>query len=355
MDLSDDRKILPGTGDGKRVIETLVPQDREGTRLDCFLADRFTYRSRTQWQKAVTEGEILLNGEKTRPSRVLRSGERLSFVPQESALEEPPVDMRYTLLLERKDFLAVNKPPSIPVHPSGRFFAHTLLKVVEKDYGTLYPVNRLDRETSGVILFARDPKSAKKLSRLFEERKVKKKYLAIVHGTFSFPPFTAKGLLTRDEKSVVEKKRRFIPDDDTVSFLRGEAAFPGALPRPGKKGHFPCEEAVTFFRAVKCGKSLSLVEAVPSTGRLHQIRATLYSLGFPLAGDKLYGLDEELFLRHAKGCLTEEDQNKLLLSHQALHAWETRFFLPGEKEEIFLQAPLPEDFSFVSESFDAIL
>lgn len=343
-----DRKDLLSpshcSAEEKRIIETKVPPEHALKRLDQFLADKFTYRSRRQWQEAVAKGEILLNGKKVRSSRFLHGGELLSFQPDETLLEEPPVDTSYTLLLERSDFLAVSKPPSIPVHPSGRFFHHTLLKVLEKDFGEIFPVNRLDRETSGVILFAKNARSAKILSRLFEERKVKKKYLAIVHGFFPCEPFTVKGILLKDEKSPVQKKRRFIPDEESCSLL-------SSLPSYTGKKHFPCikkgegEGSNTAFFPVKSTEKMSIVEVVPFTGRLHQIRATLFSLGFPMVGDKLYGPDDSFFLKYIREQLTNEDEKKLILSHQALHAAEISFLLPGEKEEITIKAPVPEEFS----------
>ncbi|MBR2363701.1 MAG: RluA family pseudouridine synthase [Lentisphaeria bacterium] len=329
----------------KRIIETKILPENSGKRLDNYLADRFTYRSRTQWQEAVVAGEILVNGRKVRSSRILHAGDMLSFVPDESTLEEPQVDTSYKLLLERKEFIAVSKPPSIPVHPSGRFFNNTLLKVVEKDLGKVWLVNRLDRETSGVTLFARDPENAKKLSRLFEERKVQKKYIAIVHGRFPQVPFTVSGVLTQDEKSPVHKKRRFLPDEKTLSLLSSIPSFTGKMHYPPLRKDKEREEAVTSFVPVKCTEKMSIVEVIPSTGRLHQIRATLYSLGFPMAGDKLYGLDDTLFIRYTGDLLTAEDQEKLILSHQALHAATLSFVFPGEKEMISINAPLPEEFS----------
>ena len=335
---------MPNLPEEKRIIETTLLPENAGKRLDQYLADRFTYRSRTQWQEAVSRGEILLNGKSVRSSRVLRSGDVLAFVPDEATLQEPFVDTSYLVLLERKDFFAVAKPPAIPVHPSGRFFHNTLLKVVEKDFGKVYLVNRLDRETSGVTLFAKDPETAKILSRLFEERKVEKKYLAIVHGSFPDTAFTAGGILTQDEFSPVNKKRRFIPDEKTLTFLHSLQSYSGRKRFAPLKKNQDFEECATFFSPVKIGRKMSIVEVTPSTGRLHRIRAVLCSLGFPMAGDKLYGLDDTFFLKYTKELLTEEDKKILLLSHQALHAQSISFSFPGEKDPIFIKAPMPEEF-----------
>lgn len=333
-------EILPGE---KRIIETKILPEIAGKRLDHYLADRFTYRSRTQWQEAVSRGELLVNGRKVRPSRILHAGEILAFVPDDRTLEEPEADLAYTLLLDEKDFFAVSKSGNLPVHPSGRFFNHTLLKVVEKDFGKVYLVNRLDRETSGVTLFAKDPQIAGKLSRLFENRQTEKKYIAIIHGTFPEKDLVLSGVLVPDEKSPVHKKRRFIPDEKSLALLRKCPNFDKK--RSFRKSPAEGEYCVTKFRLVKSDGKMSIVEVTPETGRLHQIRAVLCSLGCPLAGDKLYGLDDHFFLKYTEGTLSEEEKKVLLLPRQALHAAELSFLFPGKNEKITVKAPLPADLS----------
>ena len=139
----------------QRIVTTIVPGEAEGIRLDQYLANRFTYRSRTVWQRCIRSGEILLNGRKTASSRPVHSGEVIIFIPPEEDLIEPPVRTDYTILAETDDFLVVNKPGNLPVHPSGCYFNHTLQRLLSADLGKIvHPVNRLDRETSGVVLFA---------------------------------------------------------------------------------------------------------------------------------------------------------------------------------------------------------
>ena len=334
---------MPEMPEEKRIIETKIPPENSGKRLDHYLADRFTYRSRTKWQEAVNRGELLVNGRKVPPSRVLHAGDILAFVPDETVLEEPEADLAYTLILNEQDFFAVSKSGNLPVHPSGRFFNHTLLKVVEKDFGKVYLVNRLDRETSGVTLFAKDPETAKKLSLLFEKRQTEKKYIAIVHGSFPAEDLILSGELVPDEKSPVHKKRRFIPDEKSLAILRKCPGFDKK--RSFRKSSAEGEYCLTKFRLVKSDGKMSIVEVSPVTGRLHQIRAVLCSIGYPLAGDKLYGINDNFFRKYTNGTLTEEEKKSLLLPRQALHASELSFIFPGKNEKITVKAPLPKDLS----------
>ncbi len=310
---------------GKRIIETEVPPENEGIRLDRYLTDRFTYQSRTAWQTRIREGLLKLNGRKTRASRILRAGDKISL--EMDQVQEPEVDRNYSILLETPELIAVNKSGAIPVHPSGCYFRNTLLCVLQEDMNcsSLCVVNRLDRETSGITIFAKSPEYAGKLAQLFASRNIHKKYLAFVHGKFP-DKVTAEGFLFPDLQSAVRKKRTF------------SRQCPENLPPP-----FHPEPCSTFFRNLRSNGEISLVECIPHTGRLHQIRATLYALGFPLVGDKLYGLDEQFFLKHIQSALTEEDHQRLILSRQALHALSLEFTSPFSGEKFFCEAPLPTE------------
>lgn len=317
----------------KRIIRSEVEPDAEGMRLDHYLQKRFTYKSRSAWQESVEKGEIRLNGTTTRASRKLHTGEIISFEFPEQ--EEPEVDRDYGVLLEHERFIAVNKPGQLPVHPAGRFYKNTLQFLLKERFGDVFPVNRLDRETSGVILFARDADAASKLSALFSTEKMLKKYIALVHGKFPDDEIRAEGYLSRDFDSEVRKKRRFtkeIPDN------------------------VENESAVTEFRLLKYNNGISMVEAVPETGRLHQIRATLCSSWFPLVGDKLYGLDDRIYLRYIESSMTAEDEKLLRLNRQALHACELIFPNPfgGTPETFHIEAPLPSEFDLLQDDFDGV-
>ena len=282
----------------------------ETTVLD-YLAHRFTYHSRDEWRGLVCAGRVLANSLPADPGLVATAGMRLDYFPDDSA--EPPVDDAVQILGEYPGFLAVNKTGNLPCHPGGRYFNNTLWSLAKSklNIATPFIINRLDRETSGVCLVARDPETAARLAKLFSSRLARKTYLAIVHGVFP-ETLEASGILESDPKSAVRKKLRFV---------QGGPAF--------------CS---TRFRRLACDGNFSQIEIEPLTGRTHQIRATLLGVGFPIVGDKLYGLDETLFLRHCDGALTADDLALLRLPRQALHAH--TLDLPPD---LHFCAPLPNE------------
>ena len=303
----------------KRIIRSSPGPEGKDSRLDSWLAARFTYRSRSEWQQAVRRGEILLNGARTRPARILHGDETVDFIVPD--IPEPPVRTDFRILAEFPQYLAVEKPGNLPVHPSGRFFNHTLLMLLRADFGELFPVNRLDRETSGIILFARDPAAAGKLAAALSDHAVRKKYIVFVHGSFP-ETLRAVGWLFSDPVSSIRKKRHF------------------AFEKPLSES---AESSDTEFRLLSVKNNISKVECTLHTGRLHQIRATLFSLGFPVVGDKLYGLDDTIFDRFSDGKLTEEDKNMLVVERQALHAFELNLMDPFDGTEKSFFSPLPPE------------
>ena len=307
---------------GQRVSESVIGPEANGLRLDVWLSNRFNYRSRSQWQQAVREGEILLNGSSSRPSRVLKTGERVAFIPKDNF--EPEVRTDFKILAETDRYLVVDKPGDLPCHPAGRYFAHTLWALLAKDYTFANVVNRLDRETSGVTLVAKDSEAASKLSSILSDRRAVKTYVALVHGRFPDEPVQADGFLVQDLKSQVHKKRAFV--------------------REAPAG-IEAESCSTRLRLIGCNGELSAVEATPHTGRLHQIRATLRSLGFPLVGDKLYGLDDNYYLKQMEGALNEHDMCCLLMPRQALHAARLELECPFSGARLRLESPIPDDMS----------
>ena len=302
----------------ERTISATAGPELEGVRLDHFLSGRFTYQSRTGWQSVIREGRIAVNGIRVRASRRLHAGDVVSFDVR--GIAEPEVDPSYSVMLERPDFLIVSKSGCLPVHPSGCYFRNTLLMLMKERYGELFVVNRLDRETSGLVVLAKNAETAGVLSGLFASRRVKKTYLAAVFGAFPAGTVVKNGWLSSDPGSPVRKKRRFTETD------------------PGTEDAEPC---CTEFTGLMSRSGFSLVECRPHTGRLHQIRATLHSCGFPLVGDKLYGPDDTVFLRFTEDAMTDADRAALVLPTQALHAWRIRFTAPDSGEEIRCESAPP--------------
>ncbi|MFA7230474.1 MAG: RluA family pseudouridine synthase [Victivallaceae bacterium] len=305
-----------------RQIFSAVESHSEGMRLDHWLAARFTYLSRNQWQNQVKAGTVRVNNSEVRSSRILHAGDVVLFKPEN--VVEPPVDFNYEITYEDEYFLVVNKGGNLPCHPAGAFFENTLWRHMSSKFGKVYLANRLDRETSGLLLAAKTPKIANLLSAMFISGQIQKKYLALVYGIFE-QEINAVGYLEPDKQSIVRKKRNFVSGETTL------------IPEES-------ESAETLFLPVKNNGQYSLVCAMPKTGRLHQIRATLFSLGYPLLGDKLYGPDDTIYLRLSEGAITAEDWQKLVMKRQALHAAELTLSHPVTKQIISFQAPLPDDF-----------
>lgn len=310
-------------GISERIISSRVDAVSAGQRLDLWLSRRFTYHSRNEWQNLIGGGSILLNGRKSRPSRIVQNGETVSFLFHGT---EPEADLNYKIEYETDSFMLVNKPGNLSCHPAGLFYRNTLWYLLSLKYGSIYIINRLDRETSGLVLACRDSKCASLFANLFsQENSITKKYIAIVHGRFE-GTLSAKGFLMPDSKSAVRKKRIFRENNDN-------GLFDGV------------ETAETFFSEKCSGPEYSAVEAVPATGRFHQIRATLCSLGYPLVGDKLYGPDDNIYIRLSEGTLTDEDMKKLILPRQALHAFHLSFKDPLTRKNFEYEIPLPPDIS----------
>ena len=324
----------------ERIISTEISAADTGKRLDVFLSSRFTYHSRHKWQEIIRKRQILLNGRPVKNSTKLRAGDVVDFLPDNI---EPETDNSYDILFEDEYILAVSKSGNLPCHPAGPFFRNTLWHLLayrsEKPFKP-YFISRLDRETSGIILIA---KSAKTAAEFAENQLITKKmYLVVVFGDFP-ERIDADGYLYNDLT---------IPHDHT-SKVRKKRYFSYEQP------DFPGESCRTVFKLKKTihhfsgnrSRQLSLVSAELHTGRTHQIRATLCSLGFPLVGDKLYGPDESIFLRFINDEVTEEDRGKLILPRQALHSFSVTFIHPETNREIIIEAPPVPDMAELLCSF----
>ncbi|MBI5557666.1 MAG: RluA family pseudouridine synthase [Deltaproteobacteria bacterium] len=308
----------------ERKTSVCINPEEAGQRLLDFITSRFTYRNREEWQQELAGGRFVLNGETSATATtVLAAGDRLVYLLPE--LTEPPVALGFSVLYEDDDLLVVDKPANLPCHPGGRFFRHTLWALLREQQGLtgFSLINRLDRETSGIVLATKHKSAARHCYQQFAQRLVYKRYLALVEGEFPAESLQADGCLAADPNSVIRKKVRFYP---------GQAA--EAVPAEAEK----CS---TRFLRLHAGCGISLLEAIPVTGRCHQIRATLCSLGFPVVGDKLYGVDEQFFLRFQQGRLTAGDWQRLRLDRQGLHAAGLRIRHPASGREMEFFSPLP--------------
>lgn len=308
---------------GQRIIRTATDWSNAGMVLVQFLAGRFTYRSADEWKNRINSGEITVNGKTVAPEYILQMHDSIEYRPQD--IPEPPAQTDFKIVYEDEDILVIDKPGNLCVHPSGPFYKNTLWYLLRQKYQHIHFVNRLDRETSGLLLAAKSPDAARKIAE--KDAVSNKHYLGIVHGCFS-QETEATGFLV-SANSLVRKKRKFIRENPD---------------------NLPGETALTTLRPVIAGEKFSLVQAILGTGRTHQIRATLYSLGYPLAGDKLYGVDERFFLKQKSEDFTAEDRAKLIFSRQALHSAGFTLIHPANGKKIEFSSPLPDELqNFIQE------
>lgn len=312
----------------KRHVAAKLPPQAAGCTLLDYLSNRFNYHSRSEWSEKIAGGRLNLAGVVCcDPERILHNGELLEYFPE--LLPEPQVNTSYKILYEDEYLFVIDKPGNLPVHPAGAYFNHTLWVLLQEDgIGKVHFVNRLDRETSGVLIAAKSSEIAGTLAGKLEE--MHKLYYVIVHGSFP-EELSAEGFLIKDEKSFIRKKQRFVTAGELDMATAGKAV-----------------KVRTDFKLLKSHDGLSLVSAELFTGKMHQIRATLYSLAYPVVGDKLYGLDEQYYCRLAQDSLSEEDRAALILPRQALHCAEMSFTHPVTGEMMTFNAPLPEEMQVFS-------
>lgn len=296
----------------ERIIKTEIEQNTTPKRLDNYLAERFTYFSRSGWQKQIANGKVFLNGEIAKSShKKIKGNDIITFYGKRK--EEPGVDKNITILYEDEHLVAINKTGDLPVHAAGIYFNNTLSMLLDNMYkAKLYLVHRLDRETSGVILAARSKNAAQKLQESL--RTAQKVYNAIIYGNCP-DNFSVDTPLGPAQKSIIRKKR---------------SAYTGAP-----------EKAITEFKKILHFDKYSLVQAIPQTGRLHQIRAHLEYAGYPIVGDKIYGIDENFYLRFIETGMTNDLLKDIVLPRCALHALKLCFFHPFKQKELTITAPLP--------------
>jgi 23S rRNA pseudouridine1911/1915/1917 synthase len=294
---------------GPTTIELLVPKEAARLRLDQFLARELPKYSRSRLQQLVRKEFITLNGSPARPRDLVRSGDRIAInEPAPERIDNQPEAIPIHVLYEDEDLIVINKPAGLVVHPGAGHREHTLVNALLHHFPKLSGiggmerpgiVHRLDKETSGCLVVAKNDEAHRGLSEQFEQRTVEKIYLALVVGR-----------MRKNAGTVDEKIGRHPVDRQRMSIA-------------SRRGR----EAKTEYRVLSSSDETSLVECKLHSGRTHQVRVHLQHLGHPVLGDKIYGK------KHAKD-----------FARQMLHAWKLGFQHPRTGEWKNFEAPLPTDF-----------
>ncbi len=282
-----------------------VPDDM---RIDRYLAGRFHDHSRTFFGDLARQGRIVVNGRVVPPRYRVRQGDVIRFAAPPAERMRPTAEpIPLSILYEDDCLMAVDKPPGMVVHPAKGHWSGTLVNAILYHCGTLPGeehrpgiVHRIDVETSGVLLVAKDADTLPKLQRQFEYRKVRKTYLAVVHGE-----------MPRDADAIALPLGRSRRDHKKVS-VRHDAA--------GRAAH-------SDYTVVERVPGHTLVQVAPKTGRTHQIRVHLAAIGHPIVGDKDYG----------------PPPPAPTMARQALHAWKLAFTHPKTGEPVEVESPVPAD------------
>jgi len=287
-----------------------VPRERAGLRLDRFLALELADFSRARLQTLIRGGFVTLNGKAPRSRDLVRTGDTVELTePAVEKIEAQPEQIALEILFEDDDLLVLNKPAGLVMHPGAGHQQHTLVNALLAHCQNLSGiggkerpgiVHRLDKETSGVLVVAKNDSTHRDLSKQFAARTMQKIYLALVAGV----PRKSTGVIDKAiARHPVHRQRM------SIARRQGRAA-------------------KTEYRVLRAGAGMSLLECTLHSGRTHQIRVHLHHLAHPVLGDKLYGG------KHSGN-----------FPRQMLHAWKLAFRHPRTSEVMTFEAPVPADFA----------
>lgn len=287
--------------------EIIVDNEFVNTRLDVFVAKDFQDKSRSYIQKLIEEKYIVVNDDIKKSNYKLRLGDKVTVsLPEIQELVVEPEDIPLDILYEDNDIIVVNKPQGLVVHPAPGNYSGTLVNALLyhcKDLsginGVARPgiVHRIDKDTSGVLVIAKNDKSHNKLSEQLKEHSMKREYIALVEGVI------------KQDKGVVDKPLGRNPKDRLkMGIVEG-----------GKR-------AVTHYEVLKRFEKYTLIKCILETGRTHQIRVHMAYLGHPLVGDPVYGYKKQ----------------KFNVAGQMLHAKKLGFIHPSTGEYMEFESDIPK-------------
>lgn len=287
----------------------VVEEEDKGTRLDQYLVKQLDL-TRTRVQNLIKENNIKVNNEKTKVAYKIEPNDSVRvYIPEVVEKDIEAEDIKLDIVYQDGDIAIINKYSGMVVHPAHGHYSGTLVNAILfqiKDLsginGEMRPgvVHRLDKDTSGLIIVAKNDKAHTKLTEMFKNKEIKKTYLAIVKGKVSKETGRIETNIGRDEK---DRKKMSVSRDE-------------------KKGKL----AITTYKVIDSNERYSLLDVNIETGRTHQIRVHMKHIGYPILGDIVYGRPDNKIMR------------------QMLHAYKLEFKHPITSEEMVLEAQLPKDF-----------
>lgn len=307
------------------IISSKVPKKYDTYSVHDYLTSRFTYLTFQDWQDRISQGRVLLNKIKCNGNEIVSFNDIVSYdIPD---FKEPPADFNYKIVYEDDWILGVDKPGNLLVHHSGRSFKSNLIYKLRYEHKPSYIdagiVNRLDRETSGIVIVAKNQESLKKLNAIIKERKIKKEYIALVYGK----PNPSSGIIDLPIGKMINSKIKY------KFCINGKNA----------------KQAITRYttRSTILEK-YSLLNLFPETGRTHQLRVHMNSIGHTIVGDKLYGMTDDEYLQWRQDPEKTDNWKKVELHRQALHCSKVVFKHPFTEKLCTISTFIPKDIdSFV--------
>ncbi len=337
--------------------------DERGERLDRFLASRAKARSRSEWERAIRRGAVAVNGRVQRkPAHALRAHDRIvvleALLPKraEEFVPDAEPELPLAVVYEDRDLVVVNKPAGLLTHPTPQEPRHTLVNALVARYPEIVGVgenpfrpgivHRLDKDTSGLLVVARNQDAFQFMKRQFLDHKVEKRYLALVEGVPRTEQGTIKFSIRPSTKNRLKKVAITRTHADSVSWRTRTNAEKAWTHADNEKS---IRAAETSYRVVKeIRGAFALLEVTPRTGRTHQIRVHLAAIGHPIVGDTLYRRPRINADSTPKNFVSGQAQMRaeIKISRQFLHSAYLKFTAPSGAP-LALEAELPEDLSRV--------
>ena len=318
-------------------FESVVQPEHEGWLLLDSLCKRFTYHSRELWGEKIAGGFVKVNGEVATLETVAHRGDKVIY--HVAGYTEPEVPTNFEVVFEDDEFMLVAKPAGVPVHHTGHIFYNTFTAIVRRgtDYETATPMHRLDRDTGGLMLFAKYAESAARFQKNLDRILLSKFYVAVARG--DFPQYCDCKMPLREDPADRLRLRMHHFEDGKPCHTRFKKLSGGELLQP-----------------IGGESKYSVIEAELLTGRKHQIRAHLAELGHPILGDRLYSFDgiyyekmsrswsRDASVDNSETGLSTEDLAALGGATQMLYAYKVKIQLPYWKEpRVFESRDFPEE------------